>query len=107
MTTANDLQTENKRLRAELTAVRGLLPKANLPDPDQWHTMTEVAEELDLSELEAQEFCRGAEIVRDGRGRDCVSRADLDAKLVEMQRGEHPALQLARAQRQAGAKNIL
>ena len=82
MISIEDLQKENKKLRANLSGVRGLLPKAAMPSPGDWFTIDEAADLLDLTSVETLQFVQGADLADDRAGRKCISREDLDQLLT-------------------------
>lgn len=93
------LQKENTALRAKLTETRGRLPRADVPNPDDFLTLAEAGELLGLIELQVQGFIAGkVNMERDAKGRDIIPRADLDALLAETHLGQSPLSAILQSQ---------
>ena len=110
MITLDDLKRENKQLRANLSGVRGLLPRADMADPDAWLTLDQAGDLLDLSSTEVQLLIQGdsgTELAKDGRGRQCVFRDDLDKLLANFHTGADPGAMAIRLAQGHGMKNTL
>ena len=95
-----DLQTENSKLKAKLSEVRGRLPRPDVGNPDDFLTLAEAGELLGLVEAQVKVFVSGkVDIETDGKGRDIIPKADLDVLLAETHLDQGPLSAILQSQR--------